>query len=183
MAEPVSMDHAIAGYTDPMPTPEEHLRAWLDGIGLSGDPELEGTPERVTQLFAGFVPGPEPKPSLFEGGSDPVILRQLPFHSLCAHHLLPFFGSATIAYVPAGQVAGLGWFARLLRHHARRPQLQERLGASVADAMVRHLGSSAVVVRLRARQLCVEMRGAESPGEIETLALRGPEAKELLRLA
>ncbi len=166
-----------------MPTPAEHLRAWLDAIGLNGDPELEGTPERVTELFASFVPGPEPEPSLFEGGQDPVILRQLPFHSLCAHHLLPFFGTATIAYVPSGRVAGLGWFARLLKHHARQPQLQERLGATVADSIALRLGSPAVVVRLQARQLCMEMRGVQSTGEIETLALRGPGAKDLLRLA
>lgn len=145
---------------------------------------MVGTPRRVTELFQEFVPGPAPKPSLFEaGGADPVVLRDLPFHSLCAHHLLPFFGHATIAYVPTGRVAGLSWFPRMLRHLARRPQLQERLGGQLADAIAEALSSEGVLVRLTARQMCMEMRGVESPGTIETLALRGPRAEDMLRLA
>ena len=167
-----------------MPTADDHFRAWLDAIGMTDDPELAGTPERVTELFREFVPGPAPEPSLFDaGGADPVVLRDLPFYSLCAHHLLPFFGTATIAYVPHGRVAGLGWFARVLRHTARRPQLQERLGGQLADHIVNTVGVENVLVRLTARQLCMEMRGVESPGEVVTLALRGPRAETLLALA
>jgi len=163
---------------------DDHLAAWLRELGLDDDPEMVGTSRRVTELFKEFVPGPAPKPSLFEaGGADPVVLRNLSFHSLCAHHLLPFFGHATIAYVPTGRVAGLSWFPRMLRHFARRPQLQERLGGQLADAIAEALGSEGVLVRLTARQMCMEMRGVESAGTIETLALRGPRAEDMLRLA
>jgi GTP cyclohydrolase I len=154
-------------------TPAQHLDAALRGLGLD-DPACAGTGERWAALLAEFVPPAQlPELPCFPAPSrDRVVLRGLPFHSLCAHHLLPFFGEADVGYAPDGRIAGLGGIARALRHFARRPQLQERLGAELADFLHRELGAP-VTVRLRARQLCMEMRGAESPGTVETLAERG----------
>ncbi|MES2638327.1 MAG: GTP cyclohydrolase I [Myxococcota bacterium] len=164
-------------------SPEDHLKAVLDSLGYRADPEGRDTPGRLLEVLEAFAPGkPAPRLECFEApGQDLVVLRALPFHSLCAHHLLPFFGEADIAYRPSGRIAGLGGIARALRHVARQPQLQERLGASLAEHL--HAALSAPVgVRLRARQMCMEMRGIESPGTVETLAWRG-EADEALRRA
>lgn len=164
-------------------TPEEALAAALHELGYTTDPECAGTAARVAEVLRGFAPGQAPPPleTFAVPGRDAVVLRALPFHSLCAHHLLPFFGDADLAYRPNGRVAGLGALARALRHFARRPQLQERLGAELAEHLHGVLGGP-VAVRLRARQMCMEMRGIESPGTVETLAWRGPEDAELRRL-
>lgn len=151
----------------------DSLAAALRALGLDADPEMAGTPEAVAALLAEFRPGPiplcQPLPS---SSRDLVVLRDLPFHSLCAHHLLPFFGHATIAYLPDQRIAGLGWFPRLLDALARRPQLQERLAGQLADEIERQLKPRGVAVRLVARQMCVEMRGARSPGQFEVEAHR-----------
>lgn len=163
--------------------PEDALAAALDALGYRTDPECAGTPARFADLLREFAPGqPAPPLDAFPApGRDPVILRRLPFHSLCAHHLLPFFGDADVAYRPEGRIAGLGAIARALRHAARKPQLQERLGAELADALHAGLGGP-VGVRLRARQMCMEMRGIESAGEVETWTWRGPDDPELRAL-
>lgn len=159
---------------------EERLAEVLASLGYDADPECAQTPTRVLEVLRGFAPGrPPPALETFPApGHDRVVLRALPFHSLCAHHLLPFFGEADVAYRPADRVAGLGAIARALRHFARRPQLQERLGAELAEHLHRTLGAP-VGVRLRARQLCMEMRGAESTGTVETVAWRGEIDAEL----
>lgn len=164
-------------------TPEDHIAAALAALGFVDDPETDGTADRFTELLRGFAPGrADPDLATFESpGPDPVLLRGLPFHSLCAHHLLPFFGTADVAYRPDARIAGLGAIARALRHFARQPQLQERLGAQLAGFLADELGAP-VLVRLRARQMCMEMRGAESAGTVETLCLRGPGAEGLLPL-
>jgi GTP cyclohydrolase I len=165
-----------------MANPEDHLAAVLDDLGYRADPEGRDTPGRLLDVLRTYAPG-QPVPSLecFPApGSDLVVLRALPFHSLCAHHLLPFFGEADIAYRPAEKVAGLGGIARALRHFARQPQLQERLGAQLADHLSEALGAP-VGVRLRARQMCMEMRGIESAGLVETRAWRGLPDEELRR--
>ncbi|MCK6516599.1 GTP cyclohydrolase I [Myxococcota bacterium] len=157
------------------PEAEAHLAAALKALGFIGDPELEESPARLADWLSEFSPGAPLSPlSLFDApGQDLVCLRGLPFYSLCAHHLLPFFGEATVAYVPGVKVAGLGSVPRLLRELARRPQLQERLGAQLAETLLNDAGAVAVGVRLEARQMCMELRGAESPGLIITTALRG----------
>lgn len=161
-------------------SPEAHLAAVLDALGYTADPEGRDTPGRLLDVLREFAPGQAAPPlDTFESpGADIVVLRALPFHSLCAHHLLPFFGTADVIYRPVGRIAGLGAFARALRHFARQPQLQERLGAALADHLHAKLDAP-VGVRLRARQMCMEMRGIESGGEIETLAWRGPFDAEL----
>ena len=162
--------------------PEDHLAAVLDALGYRADPEGRETPTRFLDVLRAYAPDqPAPVLECFPApGADLVVLRGLPFHSLCAHHLLPFFGDADLAYRPSVRVAGLGGLARALRHFARRPQLQERLGAQLAEHLHAALGGP-VGVRLRARQMCMEMRGIESPGTVETRAFRGPDDDELRR--
>ncbi|MBN2801129.1 MAG: GTP cyclohydrolase I [Deltaproteobacteria bacterium] len=144
---------------------------------------MSRTPELVTELLREFVPGEPPALSTFPAvGADAVILRGLPFHSLCAHHLLPFFGEADVAYLPGDRIAGLGGIPRLLEHCARRPQLQERLGGCLADLLEEALEPRGLVIRLRARQLCMEMRGARSPGTVEVVVQRGAAAAALVAL-
>lgn len=156
---------------------ERALAAALADLGYDPavDAELAATPARLAELLREFAPaGPPPPADTFPApAADPVILAELPFHSLCAHHLVPFFGVATVAYLPGSLIAGLGWFPRLLHHLARQPQLQERLGAALADTVAAELGPRGVVVHLSCRQLCMEMRGVRSPGQVHTWARRG----------
>jgi GTP cyclohydrolase I len=161
------------------------------GLDPATEPELEQTPARVADLyaeiFAGLEPGAEPKPVTFplagaglragKRAGDLVIVRSLPFHSLCVHHFVPFFGHAHVAYLPGRRLIGLSGIARVLEFYARRPQLQERLGAQVADHLVRLLGARGVAVALEGRHLCMEMRGVRKSGVFETRALRGELAK------
>lgn len=160
------------------------ITALLAELGYTKDPECEATAGRFTEVLREFAPKPRPGPldSFPAPGRDRVVFRRLPFYSLCAHHLLPFFGEADIAYVPGeghARIAGLGAVAGALRHFAHQPQLQERLGAQLAQYLHDELRAP-VVVRLSARQLCMEMRGIESTGTIETTALRGGATRDLL---
>lgn len=156
----------------------------LAELGLKGDPEMARTGERFTEFLSEYASTAPLRPlSVFEvKGSGPVVVRGLPFHSLCAHHLLPFFGTADVAYLPDGRVVGLGGVPRLVEHHSRRPQLQERLAEQIADGLVEAIGPRALVVRLVARQMCVEMRGVRKPAEFEVLARRGTVDAELTAL-
>ena len=164
--------------------PEEALRVALAAVGFDRDPETAAAPAAFLELLRGLDPRrPPPSVTLLETHStDPVLLRELPFHSLCAHHLVPFLGTACVGIRPAGRLAGLGSIARLLHHHALRPQLQERLGASLAQDLLERLGARAVFVHLNARHLCLEMRGARTPAQVETLAWRGEDDPTLRAL-
>jgi len=151
------------------------------------EPELRQTPERVADLyaeiFAGLDPGAEPKPATFAAGEaslaggrragDVVVVRDLPFYSLCVHHFVPFFGHAHVAYLPGKRLIGLSGVARVLEYYARRPQVQERLTAQVADHLMRLLRPRGVAVVVEGRHLCMEMRGVRKTGVFETRALRG----------
>ena len=157
------------------------------GLDPATEPELLATPERVAglyaEIFAGLDPGAEPRPASFSAtdagptagkrSDDLVIVRDLPFYSLCVHHFVPFFGHAHVAYLPGKRLIGLSGVARILEFYARRPQLQERLTAQVADHIVRLLAPRGVVVVIEARHLCMEMRGVRKTGCFETRALRG----------
>ena len=159
-----------------------HLARALAALDLGDDPELARTPQLVADLLAEWRPRPVPPASALRTTShDLIVLRDLPFHSLCAHHLLPFFGTCTIAYRPDGAIAGLGWFPRVLQTLAQRPQVQERLAAQLVDHLVQELGPRSVGVRLVARQMCVELRGPRSGGQFEVLALRGADDPALER--
>jgi GTP cyclohydrolase IA len=152
-------------------------------LAIGEDPEREGlleTPERVadayTQLFSGLAKDPARQ---LEGGfaeeaRDLILIRELPIASLCEHHLLPFTGKAHVGYIPNGRVAGFSELARVVEGYAKRPQLQERLTAQVADALHEKLGSSGAIVVVEATHTCMTMRGAEAVGSVAvTVAARG----------
>jgi len=152
-------------------------------VSIGEDPDRDGlreTPERVAEacalLFSGL--GEDPllhlEATFDEGARDLVVVRDLPVASLCEHHLLPMQGKAHVAYLPGGNVAGFSEIARLVEGYARRPQLQERLTAQVADALYGGLGSRGSVVLLDLHQSCMTMRHPETTGSnTATLAARG----------
>ena len=160
---------------------ERAVRELIQALGLdrAAEPELDATPARVAdlyrELFSGLDPALAPEPVTFahEGQGDLVVVRDLPFHSLCVHHFVPFFGRALIAYLPGERIIGISAAARLLDHYARRPQLQERIGQQVADHLERLVKPRGVAVILEARHLCMEMRGIRSYGRVETRTVRG----------
>jgi GTP cyclohydrolase I len=161
---------------------------------IDPDPSREGlqeTPERVLRFYREWAKDEPFNLTTFdaEGYDQMIVQRQIPFYSLCEHHLLPFFGTATVAYVPNEKIVGLSKLARTVQHFARRPQNQERITRSVAHLLDETLRPKGVAVVLRARHLCMEMRGVRVPGaETVTSALLGvfldkPEARaELLDL-
>jgi GTP cyclohydrolase I len=149
------------------------------GLDTRSEPELEQTPARVVDLFeeafSGLAPVAEPELATFPhaGGDDLVQASGLPFHSMCVHHLVPFFGHARIAYLPGDRIIGISGLARLLDLYARRPQLQERITAQIADHLEALVAPRGVAVILEARHLCMEMRGIRKSGLIETRVVRG----------
>ncbi|HKX75818.1 MAG TPA: GTP cyclohydrolase I FolE [Acidimicrobiia bacterium] len=153
-------------------------------IAIGEDPEREGlreTPERVARFyaeaFAGLHLDPADEIDAFFGEEhyhEIVMVREIPFESLCEHHLLPFHGRAHVAYIPDGRVTGLSKLARLVEGYARRPQMQERLTAQVADALMDRLQPMGVLVVVEAEHLCMSMRGVRKPGAVTvTSAVRG----------
>ena len=126
-------------------------------------------------MLAGLEPADPLELATFPhaGQGDLVIVRDLEFHSLCVHHLVPFFGRALVAYLPGDTLVGISAAARLLEHYARRPQLQERLGQQIAEHLERLIRPRGVAVVLEARHLCMEMRGVRKRGVVETRAVRG----------
>ena len=128
------------------------------------------------ELFSGIGIDPaEAIDTVFEEDtSDPVLLRDVSFYSVCEHHLLPFFGKANLAYIPDGKIAGISKLARTLEVAARRPQVQERLTSQVADAIFSVLNPKGVAIEIEAEHLCMAMRGVGKPGSrVVTTALRG----------
>lgn len=112
----------------------------------------------------------------FDAGQmqDMIVLDSIQFTSVCNHHILPFYGKAYIAYVPNDRMAGLSKFARVVKHHARQPQLQERMTHQIADYLERKLHPRGIGVVLRAEHMCMSIRGAQSPGTITTTStMRG----------
>ena len=158
------------------------VAAILSAIGE--DPSREGladTPRRVADMYAEAFSGigQDPAAVLASGFDDeshrePVLLRDVAFHSFCEHHLLPFFGSAHIGYIPAGRIAGVSKLARALDILARRPQVQERLTNALADAIHRALTPDGVAVVISAEHMCMTLRGVRKPGsKMITTAARG----------
>ena len=159
-----------------------HVGRIIEILGLDrSDPNLVGTPERVAkmylELFSGITEGAEPTVTFFpndERYTSMVMEKDIPFYSLCAHHFVPFYGHAHIAYVPNDKIVGLSKMPRILEFYARRPQLQERLTEQVATYLARKLDPQGVMVVIEARHLCVEMRGVKKPGALTvTSAIRG----------
>ena len=152
-------------------------------IAIGEDPQREGladTPRRIAEMYAelfsgiGKDPADELTTAFSENYSEPVILRDIPFHSVCEHHFLPFIGSAHIAYIPAGRVAGASKLARALDILASRPQIQERLTTQLADALQDKLQPEGVAIIISAEHLCMTIRGARKPGsQLVTTAATG----------
>lgn len=142
---------------------------------------LEDTPRRVaqmyTELFSGLEQNAEQELECFfsEEYDGMVLVKDISFYSMCEHHLIPFFGKAHIAYIPqAGRITGLGRLAKVVDVFARRPQLQERLTAQVADVIEKKLKPAGVMVVVEAEHLCMSMRGVRKPGAATTtMAVRG----------
>lgn len=159
-----------------------HVEAILDALGVDrSDPNLHATPQRVAamflEMFHGLKEGAEPSVTVFpneEGYSAMVMERDIPFYSMCAHHLVPFYGHAHIAYIPGKHIVGLSKIPRILEFYAKRPQIQERLTEQVADYLWQRLEPLGVMVVIEARHLCMEMRGVKKPGTLTvTSAIRG----------
>ncbi|MEH0147156.1 GTP cyclohydrolase I FolE [Corynebacterium sp. Q4381] len=162
---------------------EAAIRELLLAVGE--DPEREGlkeTPARVArayeEVFAGLREDPteQLEKTFAENHRELVLVRDIPIYSTCEHHLVPFYGVAHIGYIPGpeGKVTGLSKLARLADLYAKRPQVQERLTAQVADAIVDKLHASAVIVVIECEHLCMAMRGIRKPGAVTTTsAVRG----------
>jgi GTP cyclohydrolase I len=151
---------------------EKAVREILLAVGE--DPEREGlqeTPNRVARMYAEIFSGLKSDPK----HDELVFVRDIPLYSVCEHHLLPFIGKCHIAYIPRdGKIIGLSKFARIVDCFARRPQVQERLTAQIADFIEENLNPRGVAVFIEAEHLCMTMRGARAAGALtQTSALRG----------
>jgi GTP cyclohydrolase I len=177
---------------------ERGIREFLEGLagegatpsGLTAAELLADTPRRVAAAFAddllagyGEDPDAHLEPVPLAGAAGPVVLHGIRFVSVCAHHLLPFRGQASVGYVPGGAHVGIGGIARLVDTLARRLTLQEALTAEIADRLAARLRPRSVVVRIEAEHLCLSVRGARKTGHVlETLERRGEPSAELERM-
>ncbi len=161
---------------------EKAVREIIEALGENPDREgLLETPERVAAFYAEVFDGLHRDPgdvvdAFFgeEHYQEIVMVREIPFYSMCEHHFVPFHGQAHVAYIPKGRVTGLSKLARLVEGFARRPQMQERLTAQVADALSERLQPLGVMVVVEAEHLCMSMRGVKKPGATTvTSAVRG----------
>ena len=162
---------------------EAAIREFLFAIGE--DPDREGlleTPARVaracTEMFAGLYEDPSAhlRKQFHEADHEEmVIVRDIPFTSMCEHHLLPFTGRAHVAYIPSkGRITGLSKLARCVEGYARRPQVQERMTSQVADAIMKSLEPLGTIVVVEAEHMCMTARGIKKPGSLTiTSAVRG----------
>ncbi len=147
------------------------VRLILDGIGE--DIQREGlidTPERVARMYEEIFSGLTQDASehlnktFAADGSDMVLEKDIFFYSTCEHHLMPFFGHAHIAYIPNGRVVGISKLARTVEVFAKRPQIQEKMTAQIADAIMENLDTKGVMVVIEAEHTCMTMRGVKKPG-------------------
>lgn len=161
----------------------EGIKLILEGIGEDLEREgLKETPERIArmyedELFSGmFEDVSIHLQKRFHVEDNQIVMeKEIPFYSMCEHHLLPFFGEVHIAYVPNGEVLGLSKLARCVEGFARRPQIQERMTAQIADAIMEHLNPKGVMVMVEAKEhMCMSMRGVKKPGtKTVTMVTRG----------
>lgn len=164
-----------------IPRIERAVREILLAVGE--DPDREGlikTPNRVARAYSELMAGLQDDPKrhlktvFTEEYDEVVLLRDIEFHSLCEHHLLPFTGRAHVAYLPDGKVVGLSKLARLVEGFARRPQVQERLTTQIADALMEELSPIGAACVIEATHTCMTIRGAKKHGStMVTSALRG----------
>ena len=155
-----------------MPRMRKAVREMLFAIGE--DPDREGlleTPDRVARMYAELFAGLREDPkehvkSIFteKGYDEIVLLKDIPFHSMCEHHLMPFMGHAHVAYIPKGKVLGLSKLARIVTSFARRPQMQERLTYQVAEFIMNEVEARGVAVVMNASHTCMTIRGVKKAG-------------------
>jgi GTP cyclohydrolase I len=170
-----------SGHEMDMAAIEQAVRQILVAIGEDPDREgLRGTPDRVArmyrELFSGLFedPGRHLDVGFSERYDEMVVLRNVPFHSMCEHHLLPFMGKVHVAYLPRGKVVGVSKLARVVEACARRPQLQERLTSQIADLIIEKLDARGAAVIVEADHTCMTIRGIRKPGSVMvTSAMRG----------
>jgi GTP cyclohydrolase I len=154
----------------------------LEAIGE--DPEREGlrdTPDRVARMYAEIFRGLGENPAQYlecifnEEHDEMILVKDIPFHSMCEHHLVPFIGKAHVAYIPRnGKITGLSKLTRVVESFARRPQVQERLTREIADIIMEELNPLGVAVVVEAEHLCISFRGVKKPGtKTVTSAVRG----------
>ncbi len=166
---------------------EEAVRLILEAIGE--DPNREGlldTPKRVAKMYEEVFSGLNDDPkkhfeTIFsEDYEELVLVKDIPFYSMCEHHLVPFFGKAHVAYIPKdGRVTGLSKLARAVEAVAKRPQLQERITSTIAESMMEKLEPHGVMVIVEAEHMCMTMRGVKKPGsKTVTTAVRGTLAND-----
>jgi GTP cyclohydrolase I len=171
--------------TEPLAIDRERIKRAVVEIfeAIGEDPSREGlreTPRRIAGMYAEVFSGLAVDPTQFlEVGfevahDEMVILRNIPFYSMCEHHFLPFHGEAHVGYVPDGRVVGISKLARTVEAFARRPQIQEVLTTQIAEAIMDHLQPDGVAVVIEAEHLCMTMRGVQKPGSrMVTSAMRG----------
>lgn len=160
---------------------EKAVREILLAVGEDVEREgLKGTPERVAGMYAELLAGMQEDPHKYiqrvfaENYDEIVLLRDIPFYSICEHHMMPFIGIAHVAYLPSGAVLGVSKLARIVDCFAKRLQVQERLTDQIADFLMKNLKPRGVAVVLEASHSCMTIRGIKKPGSVMvTSALRG----------
>lgn len=160
---------------------KEAVKLLLEGIGEDINREgLLETPERVARMYEEIYGGMDedakiPLSKTFTASHNGMVIeKDITFYSTCEHHLMPFYGKAHIAYIPDGKVVGLSKLARTVEIYARRPQIQEKMTAEIAEAIMTHLNPRGVMVVLEAEHMCMTMRGVKKPGSRTiTMAARG----------
>ena len=181
------MVDVISNHDTPRPIDQKRVEDCVRDllVALGEDPDREGllrTPTRVAAFYQEVLAGHDDDPAAhldvtFEAGHrEMVMVRDIPFSSLCEHHLVPFIGRAHVAYIPGadGRITGLSKLARLVDGYAHRLQVQERLTTQVAETLVDRLDPTGVVVVIEAEHLCMTMRGVKKPGALTvTSAVRG----------
>jgi len=178
------------------PKIEKAVQMILEAIGADlSIKDLADTPARVAkmyeEIFAGMKKDGEKAISvvLEEEHDEIILVRDIPFYSMCEHHLVPFFGKAHVAYLPDKRITGLSKLARVVDVYAKRPQVQERMTTQIADAIMNRLKPQGVKVVIEAQHLCMIMRGVQKPGAVTTTSVvrgvfreDGPARQEALSL-
>lgn len=164
---------------------EEGIKLFLEGIGEDVNREgLLETPKRIAEMckeiFGGLKEdaGEHLVKTFTATNNEVIIEKEIPFYSVCEHHLLPFYGKAHIGYIPDGKVVGLSKLARTVEVYAKRPQIQEQMTAQIADDIMEYLKPKGVIVVLEAEHMCMTMRGVRKPGTLTTTFVTKGEFEE-----
>jgi len=176
-------DGSASASSSPVDQPriERAVREILAAIGEDPDREgLKETPARVARMYAELFSGLHDDPRVHlrkfftEKYDEVVLVKDIAFHSMCEHHMMPFIGKAHIGYMPAGRVIGLSKLARVVEGVARRPQVQERMTETIADMLMKDLEAKGVAVVIEASHSCMTIRGVRKPGSLcVTSAMKG----------